>query len=199
MSAKYARALSLATLLLVGANTAYAQRAYVAASGGVSLWNVDCAGTTSCEDSGTSFRVAGGYNFVDIAGRVQVGVEAFYMNLGKTTGAVAVGGGRVNATIEGSGYGLALATSGRFVSGSRFGYHARIGVANVESELSGTALGRSIAGSKQSVRGVVGLGANFFVTPNFSLRAEVDITSVKWPDNQTSGVISVLGGVALHF
>jgi OmpA-OmpF porin, OOP family len=198
MDFKRAILCSLGVLSLLVAGGAYAQRLYLGATGGVSSWNVDCAGTSTCDTSSSTFRGFLGYNFVDVSGRVQVGVEAFYMDLGHISASIP--GSATSVTIEAEGYGLALATSGRFTPNSRFGYFARVGVANVESEANPRLLvaGR-IVNTKSSARAVIGLGANFFVTPNFSVRVETNITSVKWPDEQTSGVIGLLGGVALHF
>ncbi|MFN0305262.1 MAG: outer membrane beta-barrel protein [Burkholderiales bacterium] len=175
---------------------AHAQKVFLGASGGASFWNVDCTGTTACDDSSNAFRGFIGYNFVDIAGRVQLGIEGFYTSFGKVS--ARLGFGSSTRSVEATGYGLAFAASGRFVPGGRFGYLARIGIANVESEMITTFPSRTVS-SASALSGVVGLGTNFFISQNFSVRAEADVASVKWPDGQTSGVISILGGVALHF
>jgi hypothetical protein len=66
----------------------------------------------TCDDSGNAFRGFVGVNFLDPASRVQVGVEAFYLDVGETT--VRNGSGTVNYSRDGKGFGIAVTASGRF-------------------------------------------------------------------------------------
>jgi opacity protein-like surface antigen len=191
-------ALSLA-LGVASLGAAHAETFYLGASGGVSLWNVDCVGATNCDDSSNAFRGFVGYNFLGAGRPVKVGIEAFYQDFGKITGSFSTTPGVSALSVKASGYGLALTSSGRFTPTSRFGYFARIGAANVEATMTGTTFGRSTSTKKDSVRAVLGAGVSFHVTPNLLLRAEFDVGSAKWPDGQTSGIASVMGGIAVHF
>ncbi len=52
----------VATAALVAASAASAQ-GYVTLSGGPTRINLDCAGTTACDNNGTGFKLMGGYKF----------------------------------------------------------------------------------------------------------------------------------------
>jgi hypothetical protein len=69
----------------------------------------------------------------------------------------------------------------------------------MESELKGRGLPASVIGTKSAVRPVFGVGLSFHITKNFSMRLDMDLTSVETSDNQTGSVATFMGGVGLHF
>lgn len=139
---------------------------YIGASVGLSDADLDCAGTTSCDNKDTAFKLFGGYMFTP-----NFGVEGAWVDLGKArAGLVDPVLGTVSARFKSNGlavYGVAAAPIDRFVL---FG---KLGVASLKARISATSstLG---AGSDSETNTTVafGLGGAYHVTKNFGVRVE---------------------------
>jgi OOP family OmpA-OmpF porin len=139
---------------------------YIGGSVGQSDFDIDCAGTTSCDTKDTGFKFFGGYMF-----NKYVGIEGMYADLGKATQAgVAPGLGTVNAEITGTGFGV-------FAVGvypiEQFSVFGKLGLARVKTEVSGRALGIGVNAGSETKTGVAwGLGAGYDFTKNLGIRGD---------------------------
>ncbi len=96
---KSLRRLVVAAALGVASSSAFAQ-GYVGGSIGQSDADLDRAGTISCDNKDTGFKVFGGYMF-----HPNFGIELAYADLGKATAVVPFGTTRLNGTFETTAFG----------------------------------------------------------------------------------------------
>ena len=99
---------------------------YATIGGGTSSYDIDCAGTSRCDNKGSLLRVTGGYRLWN-----SIGVEGIYANLGKATARV----GNVDVELRSSMAGLGVAFY--MPLGSSWDAAARVGVASVTTKTSG--------------------------------------------------------------
>jgi hypothetical protein len=99
---------------------------YATIGGGTSSYDIDCAGTSRCDNKGSLLRVTGGYRLWN-----GIGVEGIYANLGKATASV----GTVDVEIRGSMVGLGVAFY--LPLGASWDAAARVGAASVTTKTSG--------------------------------------------------------------
>ncbi len=170
---------ALACLALCAAMPAAFAQGYIGGSGGLSSWSVDCAGTTSCDNSGTGFKAFGGWMF-----NQNFGAEALYIDLGKAKATVPLPlFGNVNADIKGSGFGAAGVLAGR---ADALGFGMRLGFVSVDGKVTARSSTVSASTSKSSVQTLVGFFVGYEVAKNFDLRLDVDATRVKTGDSSDS-------------
>jgi OOP family OmpA-OmpF porin len=184
---KSLRPLVLAAALGVASGSAFAQ-GYIGGSIGQSDADFDCAGTISCDNKDTGFKLFGGYMF-----HPNFGVELAYADLGKATAVVPFGTARFNVGAEATAfgaYGIAMAPLSE-----SFNVFAKLGVASVKGEFSVSGLGSD---SETNTSFAYGVGAGFNFTKNLGLRAEWERFTAKFEGEE--GDIDLLSlGVVFRF
>jgi hypothetical protein len=163
---------ALAALVTLALSTAASAQVYGVVSAGVSKHDVDCSGTTTCDDSGTAYKILGGYKFMpNIAG------EVGYMSFGKSKATV----GAASLDVEVSGFGAGVAFHGDF-SPTWTGV-ARLGLSQVKTKLSASLQGVSASDSDDNANLYGGLGIGYRVTKNATVDAAWDFTRGKYERN----------------
>jgi OmpA-OmpF porin, OOP family len=177
--------LPAAALLL--ALPAFAQTTYLDMSVGRSKANVDCAGTTSCEDTGTLARAAFGYTFAP-----NWAAELTLAQLGKLKAAGNVPGvGNVQATATLRSIGLGVA--GTLPLNDAFALTARLGVASNKTSLSGSAAGVNASDSDTHTAPYAGIGLNYALTSAISATLSASRTQVRYDGEKASVTSAGLG------
>jgi OOP family OmpA-OmpF porin len=175
------------TGLLIAAGAQAQSGGYVSLSGGMSKFNEDCTGTSSCDTTGNAAALVGGYEiFKGIA------IEGVYLNFGQ---AKASGLG-VNVRIKSNAVGLGGAF--RVPLGSSANLVARLGVARVQVDALGSGLGVTVTEKESTTQPYAAIGINWFFTP--SAYAEAAYTSTQgslFGDKATISAFTV--GLGLRF
>jgi OOP family OmpA-OmpF porin len=150
--------------------TALAQdgRAYLGFALGQSQADLDCTGTTSCEDSDTAWKVFGGYAF-----NRHFALEAGYANLGEASASVPAFGGIPAADVAIETTAFELVGVGLLPLAERFSVYGKLGLyrADTEVRVSFAGLG-SVSRSDDNTDLTFGLGLRYDVTPSLGVRAE---------------------------
>jgi OmpA-OmpF porin, OOP family len=158
--------LAIAALALSGAASA---QTYGVISVGSSKHNLDCAGATTCDKTGTAFKLLGGYKF-----NPNFAVEGGYMNFGKSRAADA--GDSLSLKVDGFGIGGAFhqdfATNWNFV--------ARLGLAQIKTKASATLGGVGGSDSDSSAQLYGGLGLGYKLTKQMSIDAAWDFSKAEF-------------------
>jgi len=161
-----------ASALLAFAATAQAQ-GYVGAAGGPTNLDADCTGTITCDNSGTGFKVYGGYKFLPfLAG------ELTYMSFGKAKASVGFGGGVVNAEIKTTGFGGGVALMGDLAP--NWPAAARLGVARVKADVTGSAFGVSASDSDDTTQAYFGFDVGYAFSKNAAVTLSADFSRSKY-------------------
>ena len=189
-------AFALATL---ASTTAFADpQGYVTVGVGASKVDIDCAGTSSCDDTGTAAKIVGGWEFAK-----DFSAEVSYNYLGQMkagfTNDPIVGTGDIK--IKASYIGLGVAWRPEF--GSNFGGLVRVGAAfvNAKADVSSSLGGGSE--SHSSTHPYIGLGLTYAIDKNFGLELTWDRTDVSLDDgaggdsSSTTDTFSL--GATYHF
>jgi len=159
-----------AALLTLAVGGAHAQ-GYIGASAGASHLNLDCAGTVSCDNKGSAFKIYGGYNF-----NKNVAIEGGYLDFGKASGSAYVPT-LVNLEIKTTAAYVAAAVRGDFTPS--FGGGARLGLAAVKSDVDAAV---SFFGRRQestsAAKAYFGLNLDYAFTPNLRGVVAADFTTV---------------------
>jgi len=186
------RTILLASTLAIAAAGACAQSAYMGVAGGVTNANVDCSGTTSCDKSGSGYKLFGGYNFTPA-----YGVEALIYDFGKFSGTGSIPGlGTVAADFKTTGFGIAGV--GNLAISPVANLMLRIGVGSNKLKATATVGGGSGSDGETSTQLLWGLGLGYKFSPTMMLRGEIDGTSAKYAgDSFDSTLISV--GLSVKF
>lgn len=187
---KHSRAVLAAAALLV-AGGASAQT-YVGLAAGATNADIDCTGTTRCDNKDTGFKVFGGYRFTpNIAG------ELSYFNFGKATASVVVPPfGLVDGEFKTGGFGVGVAFSGAFAPG--WSGVARVGIASLESKISVAASGVSGAESDTQAAAYFGLGLGYALTKSLSLDLAADFSKGEF-DGEKADVRLISVGLTYAF
>ena len=163
---------SLAILGLAAAvaftGPAFAQDAgfYIGGALGQSSFDVECAGTTSCDDSDSSWKIFGGYQF-----NKHFAVEFGYADLGETTASVPVPPFNVNIAFESTVWDLVAV--GSLPIGDRFSIFGKVGLYMADTEVNGSAAGLgSLSESDDNTDLTYGIGARYDFTRNLGVRLE---------------------------
>jgi OOP family OmpA-OmpF porin len=162
----------LTALAVLAFSAAASAQTYGVVSAGVSKQNIDCTGAASCDDSGTAFKLMGGYKFMpNLAG------EVGYFDYGK---AKASGGGasldaKTTAFGIGAAYHVDFAPSWTGV--------ARLGVAQVKTKLNATLGGLSASDSDNNTALYGGLGVGYRLSSTVTIDGAWDFTKSKYNKN----------------
>jgi OOP family OmpA-OmpF porin len=182
--------MALAALTMVAVGGASAQ-VYTGLTYGSTTFNVDCAGTTTCDKSDTGYKLYGGYKITP-----HIAVEGGYMKFGQARFSVPVTtyyysyyygyySTAYNTPAELKSEALYVAGSFRLPFTSNFGGVGRIGVAAVKSELQ---VSGAVNADATQAKGLLGLGLEYAFTPHFRVTADADVT-------QTAEVHTAYGSV----
>jgi OOP family OmpA-OmpF porin len=169
------------------ATAASAQSIYIGGAGGATRSNADCTGTLSCDNSGTGWKAYVGYNI-----NPMFGVEVIGYDMGGTEGVVVFPGfNLVNATLKTTGFGLAGVINVPLGAGADL--IGRLGVGSNQLKVSVNSGTLSGSDSENSTQGIWGIGLAFKVSPNVSIRTEIDGTSATYFGERFDSTLFSLG------
>lgn len=155
---------ALVGLMAVFAVSASQAEPYVVASLGSSKFDVDCAGTTSCDTRSTGLKLLGGYKFTP-----NFAIEGGYLDFGKAKFTL----NGVPVTLKAAGLGVGAAYHQDL--NPDWNLAARLGVASINAEAS--APGNSADNSSTQLYG--GLGIGYRISPKVSLDASYDFSRLE--------------------
>lgn len=163
----------LATLMAVVAGSASAQ-VYIEGAFGSTNLEVDCAGASRCDKSGTGGKLIGGY-----AVNPNVAVELGYVSFGdaKFAGYASIPGygyGYLDVTYKSTAFYIGGAVRGELAHGL-WGV-ARLGLAQVETKTDARVAYGAGSASKSGAEALFGLGLEYALNQKFKLTAGVDFT-----------------------
>lgn len=177
--------IALAALIAAASVTsAFAGEVYVAGSIGQSSFDINKGRIDGLLTSAGAAAVSSSLNKTDTAYKIQVGyqfnqnfaVEGGYIDLGKAKYSASFTGGGANADAKASG--LNIAALGILPINQSFAVFGKLGLINakVESTVSATGPGGSASASVSSTdwRPNYGIGVNYNVSKQFSIRAEYE-------------------------
>lgn len=182
----------LAAGLLATAGLAQAQP-YAGVSAGQSQFRIDCAGTTSCDDSGVGYKAFVGYGVNE-----NVAVEAAWYRQGKARfTATDATLGDLSADVRGE----AIGVYGLFIApyGKQFSLFGKLGLVSTRTELetSSTVAGSASRRERHANIGW-GIGGQYHLTDTLGLRFEYERTRVEFLDRKQD-VDMVTAGLVLSF
>ncbi len=173
---------------------ASAQSAYGVVSLGSSRLNVDCTGTTTCDKTGTAYKLLGGYKFSP-----NFAAEVGFFGFGKAKASDAIGTVELSNTAVGAGVAFHQDLS------PNWNFVARVGVASVKTKILATvsgvgvarveqAAGRaailgvapgigSVSDSDRNIAPYAGLGIGYKLSRAVSLDGSVDFSRSKYNKN----------------
>lgn len=176
MNKHFLRTLVAATLVM-GCAAASAQteqtqqaRGYVGIAAGKSHLNGDCVGVVNCDDSGSGWKLYGGYKLSP-----SMALEVNWVDFGKARSGAAENGRTTTAEIKSRALGVGLAFEGEIVS--RVSLLGRFGLANMRSETIDASGAKISSASGSEVKPYAGLGVGFAVTPQVVIHAAWDISN----------------------
>ena len=161
--------LAVAAAMTVGA-PALAQdgRFYLGLALGQSQADIDCAGTTACEDSDTAWKVLGGYQFSR-----HFALEGGYADLGEVTASVGAFGGIPAADVSIEATVLELVGVGLLPVAERFSVYGKLGLYMAETDVTVTFAGLGpVRRSDDNTDLTFGFGLRYDFTPNLGVRGE---------------------------
>lgn len=184
MNTTKAALLAAATFLAMGSAQA---QSYVGFAAGQSKLDASCAGTTSCDTSGTGFRLYGGYG---LGGGWAL--ELGYADLGEA-----------KATADGIAIklkGTALQFGGAYQMplGGDWGLGLRLGVASVKGKVTGSVEGVSGSDSDSSTQLYAGIGLTYALSKTSQLELAFDTTRAEFA-GEKADVNSFTLGVRFGF
>lgn len=158
---------AIAALMFSAAASA---QGYAVVSVGSSKLNVDCTGTTSCDDSGTGFKLLGGYKF-----QPNMAVELGYFDFGKATATV----GALAAENKNSAFGAGIAFHHNI--SPNWPIVARLGIAQVKTTISGSFPGFGSASDSESNAALYGgVGIGYRLSPTVSIDGTWDFSKSEY-------------------
>jgi len=159
--------LALAAVASMFASSAFAQ-VYIGGAAGQGHTNLDCTGASSCSNSGTGYKVFGGYRFANnFAGEVS------YFDFGKASAS----GGGASLNLRSTAFGLGGAFLVDFTP--QWNGAVRLGLASVKMKGDATLLGASGSTSETSTQAYVGFGVGYAVTKSLSITGTIDLSRAK--------------------
>jgi OOP family OmpA-OmpF porin len=167
---------------LLAATFAAQAQTYVTGSVGMSRHDVDCAGASTCDKSGSAFKLMGGYKFSPV-----LAGEFGYMDFGKSKAADSQATVRIG--VSGFGGGLAV----RADMSPTWVLTARLGLASLDTKLDASLVGVGSGSDTDNNRSLyAGLGRGYRLQQNLSLDLSFDSSKGKYDKNgvSTSGNVS---------
>lgn len=169
-----ALSIAAATGLLISTG-AFAQ-GYVGLGVGSTKISDSCEGTITCDTTDTGFKVFGGYKFTpNVAG------ELTYLNFGKAKATANTQVGIVSAELKPTAVAIGVALVGDLAPNVPAA--ARLGVARVKVDVSGSAGPFSVADNETSTQPHLGLAVGYAFSKSLSLDAAYDYSRAKYGDS----------------
>lgn len=184
-------ALCLAAIGAFALSAPASAQAYFGASVGRTNLSSDCTGLTSCDKSGNGGKLFGGYRFMPY-----LGAEVAYLNFGKAKASADFAGTLVNADIKTTGIGAGLTMMGDL--GASWNAFARLGVARMTADVSGSALGVTVSEKDRTTQAYFGLGFGYAVSKEVSIDASADFSRSKF-EGESSNVRMLGLGLTVKF
>lgn len=161
---------------LLGAASAQAQNQpkngspfYLTAAGGATHLAVDCAGTTSCDSSGSGVKLVGGYN---LGGGFSI--EAGYIGFGKFKAADGTLGLTAKPTAFLIGGALAAPLN------RDWGFNVRLGLAQVKTKIDAFMGTLNASDSDSKAKAYAGVGVTYSLADSVKLELAVDSTQSEY-------------------
>jgi opacity protein-like surface antigen len=167
---------AFALTLLASAPAFSAPQGYVTVGVGASHADIDCTGTSRCDNTGTAAKVVGGWEFAN-----DFSAEVSYNYLGELKATVpSAEFGDIDASFKGSYWGLGLAWRPQIAN--NFGAVVRVGAAFVNVKTDVGFSGGSGSTSHSSTHPYIGLGVSYAVTKELALELVWDRTDISVDD-----------------
>lgn len=177
--------LAIALVIASALAPAFAQ-GYVAGYVGQSDYDIDCSGTTSCDNKDTGFKFAGGYMFMP-----NFGAELSYTDFGKA-----------RATLGSLGAEIQTTSIGLFAVGvapiDQFTLFGKLGFASNKTELTGSLGAVSASEDDTSTEFAWAIGAGYFFNKNLGVELEYSATKAKF-QGESGDVYLLALGVKFRF
>ena len=160
MKLQFRKLLTAGLLALVAVSTpALSQDTgwYVGLGVGQSKFDVDCTGTTSCDDKDTAWSIFGGYQF-----NKHFGAELGYVDLGKVTASGPVLGVPVSLSIKTKAF--ELLGVGTYPINQQFSVYGKLGFFRWDVDASASALGASASDSDSGTDFTHAIGVKYNFT-----------------------------------
>ena len=139
---------------------------YLGGALGQTSFDVDCTGTTSCDDKDSSWKIFGGYQF-----NKNLALEFGYADLGEATASVSVPPFTVNGALEATVWDLVAV--GSLPIADRFSIFGNLGLYRADTDLNATVPGLGSASESDSNTDLTfGVGARYDFTRNLGVRLE---------------------------
>jgi OmpA-OmpF porin, OOP family len=143
---------------------------YGTVSAGMSRQSIDCTGAPNCDETGTAFKILGGYKFTP-----NIAAEAGYFSFGKGTASDSSASLDFKTTLFGAG----VAFHGDFAP-SWTGV-ARLGVGRVKTKLDATVVGLGSASESDTNTSLYGgVGVGYRLQRNLTIDGSIDFTKSKF-------------------
>lgn len=160
--------LALSAPLTTQAAGASADALYLSAAFGLSSIDTNCGGTSICDDTATGFKLSGGYRFTP-----NWAVQVDYIDFGEAEGST---GSLFTSTVASSAFGVSAVYSLKL--GPQLVGRARLGLASVETEISGNIAGLLSGGRSESETGLyAGLSLGYEINRQLTIEGSWDFTS----------------------
>ncbi len=176
---KFGFALMTACASLV--STGVMAQVYVGGGMGSSHTSIECSSGLSCDESGTAYKVYGGYDLGS-----NFGLELGYIDFGKASISGPGGKAELKASAVTLGIGYAAPISGDW------GFSGRVGVANVKAKAS-SPTNSFIGDSETKTKAFFGLGLSYAVTKQLKLEVSGDFTRAELDGDDSSVRALTLG------
>lgn len=169
-------------LLTCVAASAMAQTSplYASVSLGSSHVNLDCNGTTQCDQDDSGFKLLGGLKMSS-----NLSIEAAYIDFGTAHYQYAGSGGATSGRLDADAVVVAAAWRTDFTR--EFAGLLRLGVAYVQTKIKENGAGASASASSHATKPYWGLGAEYAFSKSFKGVASADFTTGKF--RGTNGVV----------
>ena len=159
---------------------------YLAGYIGQSDYDIDCAGTTSCDTKDTGYKVAGGYMFSPYFGG-----EVSYTDFGKATATIGALGAQVEATSIGL-FAVGVAPIDQF---TLFG---KLGFASNKLKLTGAVGTVSASDDDTSTEFAWAIGAGYNFSKELGVELEYSATKGKY-EGESADITLLAIGVKFRF
>ena len=183
----------LTAVLLLGLAAGARAQAYAGISAGQSQFDIDCSGTSYCDDTGVAYKAYLGWTVNE-----NMAVEAAYYRQGTVRSTATLSGlGEATADVRGQGlgvFGVLLAPYSK-----RFNLFGKLGFVTTRVKLdTRLATGAGESRSERHTNVAWGIGADYGLTDMLGLRLEYERARVKFQDRKRD-VDMVTAGLNLRF
>ena len=161
---------------------------YVTAAAGSTHLNADCAGTTSCDNSGTGGKLVFGYSFGN-----GFSLEGSYINFGKAHAGIAAIAGIPAGTVTLKPSALVLGGAYALPLGSDWGMAVRLGLAQVKTRTKFTFGTQRGDAAESETRLVGGLAVSYALNSSVKLELGMDASEAQMSGQKGSVRLVSLG------